>query len=150
MYTTVPNEGSTYGAMPVFMVADDNDPDKVQSITAPSVSWNSSAGVTGTYRYYRYLEMFRSWHLLVSASTNINRSVWFTYDDDRRTPRALTLNILVRMRRNLFYRYLGLGPNTTPEGESSYTRLFAIASARVGWNLTSRPQCGRLRRGARR
>jgi hypothetical protein len=123
--------------MPVFMVAADDDPDRVKSITAPSVSWNSSAGVTGTYRYYRYLEMFRSWHLLVSASTNINRSVWFTYDDDRRTPRALTLNILVRMRRNLFYRYWGLGPNTTPEGESSYTRLFAIASARVGWNLTS-------------
>ena len=75
MYTTVPNEGSTYGAMPVFMVASDDDPDKVKSITAPSVSWNSSAGVTGTFRYYRYLEMFRSWHLLLSASTTINRSV---------------------------------------------------------------------------
>ena len=137
MYTTVPNEGSTYGAMPVFMVASDDDPDKVKSITAPSVSWNSSAGVTGTFRYYRYLEMFRSWHLLLSASTTINRSVWFTYDDDRRTPRALTLNILVRMRRNLFYRYWGLGPNTVPESESSYTRLFAVASARVGWNVTS-------------
>jgi len=142
MYTTVPNEGSTYGAMPVFMVADDDDPDKVKSITAPSVSWNSSAGVTGTYRYYRYFELFRSWHLLLSASTTINRSLWFTYDDARRTPRALTLNILVRVRRNLFYRYWGLGPNTTPEGESSYTRLFAIASARVGWNLTSNLNLG--------
>ena len=136
MYTTVPNEGSTYGAMPVFMVADDNDPDKVQSITAPSVSWNSSAGVTGTYRYYRYLELFRSWHLLLSASTTINRSVWFTYDDDRRTPGTLTLNILVRVRRNLFYRYSGR-PQHDARGESSYTRLFAIGSARVGWNLTS-------------
>ena len=47
MYTTVPNEGSTYGAMPVFMVPADDDPDRVKSITAPSLSWNSSAGVTG-------------------------------------------------------------------------------------------------------
>ena len=41
----------------------------------------------------------------------------------------------MRVRRNLFYRYFGLGPDTTPEGESSYTRLFAIASARFGWNV---------------
>ena len=33
--------------MPVFMVPADDDPDRVKSITAPSLSWNSSAGVTG-------------------------------------------------------------------------------------------------------
>jgi hypothetical protein len=137
MYTTVPNEGSTYGAMPVFMVPADDDPDRVKSITAPSLSWNSSAGVTATGRYYRYFEPLRSTHLLLSASTTVNRSLWFTYDDDRRTPRQLTVNALVRVRRNLFYRYFGLGPDTTTAGESSYTRLYAIASARVGWNLTS-------------
>jgi hypothetical protein len=137
MYTTVPNEGSTYGVMPVFMVSAADDPDRVKSITAPSLSWNSSAGVTATGRYYRYLEPLRSYHLLLSASTNINRSLWFTYDDDRRTPHALTFNVLARVRRNLFYRYFGLGPDTTAAGESSYTRLFAIASARVGWNVTS-------------
>jgi hypothetical protein len=130
MYTTVPNEGSTYGVMPVFMVPADDDPDRVKSITAPSLSWNSSAGVTATGRYYRYFEPLRSTHLLLSASTNINRSLWYTYDDDRRTPGQLTVNILVRVRRNLFYRYFGLGPDTTAAGESSYTRLYAIASAR--------------------
>lgn len=137
MYTTVPNEGSTYGAMPVFMVPADDDPDRVKSITAPSLSWNSSAGVTATGRYYRFFEPLRSTHLLLSASTTINRSLWFTYDDDRRTPHQLTLNILVRVRRNLFYRYFGLGPDTLASGESSYTRLYSIASARVGWNITS-------------
>jgi hypothetical protein len=136
MYTTVPNEGSTFGVMPVFMVPADDDPDRVKSITAPSLSWNSSAGVTATGRYYRFFEPLRSTHLLLSASTTINRSLWFTYDDDRRTPGELTLNVLVRVRRNLFYRYFGLGPDTTAAGESSYTRLYSIASARVGWNVT--------------
>jgi hypothetical protein len=133
MYTTVPNEGSTYGAMPVFMRGDD---DRVCSITAPSVSWNSSVHITGTYRYYRYLALLQSWHLILSASTVINRSIWFQYDDDRRTPGAITKNIMVRVRRNLFYRYFGLGPDTTEEGESSYTRLYATANARIGWNWT--------------
>jgi hypothetical protein len=141
LYTTVPNEGSTYGAMPVFLRLDENS-EWVRSITAPSASWNSSAGVTVTYRYYRFLGLLHSWHLLLSASTTINRSVWFTYDDDRRTPGKLTKNVLVRVRRNLFYRYFGLGPDTTPEGESSYTRLYAIASARGGWNATSRLNLG--------
>lgn len=134
LYTTVPNEGSTYGFMPVFLRVDDTS-GWVRSIWAPSGSWNSSAGVTGTFRYYRFLELFRSWHLLVSASTKINRSIWFTYDDDRRTRGKMTMNVLVRVRRNLFYRYFGLGPDTTADGESSYTRLFAIGSTRVGWNL---------------
>ena len=64
----------------------DDGEERVKSITAPSVSWNRSAGVTGTYRYYRYLELFVSWHLILSASTTINRSIWFQYDDNRRTP----------------------------------------------------------------
>ncbi len=137
MYTTVPNEGSTYGFMPVFLRSDDDDKDRVRAITAPSLSWNSSAHLTGTYRYYHYLDLLQSWHVLVSASTVINRSIWFQYDDDRRTPGHITLNILARVRRNLFYRYFGLGPDTTAEGESSYTRLHAIATTRVGWNVTS-------------
>ena len=57
-------------------------------------------------------------------------------------PGTITMNVLVRVRRNLFYRYFGLGPDTTADGESSYTRLFAIGSTRIGWNFTSRPQPG--------
>jgi len=133
MYTTAPNEGSTYGFMPVFMRADE---DRVSSITAPILSWNSSVHITGTYRYYRFPGPLQAWHLILSASTVINKSLWFQYDDNRRTPGAFTKNLMLRVRRNLFYRYFGLGPDTTEQGESSYTRLFATANARVGWNWT--------------
>ena len=134
MYTTVPNEGSTYGAMPVWMRSM-NGEEKIHSILAPSLSWNKSAGVTGSFRYYRYFHELGTWFLVASASTEINRSLWFQYDDDRRDVGATTKNLLVRVRRNLFYRYFGLGPDTTPEGESSHTRLFGIISARYGWNV---------------
>jgi outer membrane protein assembly factor BamA len=133
MYTTVPNEGSTYGFMPVFMRADE---DVVSSIIAPSVSYNSSAKYTATFRYYRYLSLLDSWRFIVSASTVINRSIWLEWDDDRRRPHTFTKNLVFRVRRNLFYRFFGLGPETTAEDESSYTRLYATASARVGWNFT--------------
>jgi hypothetical protein len=133
MYTTVPNEGSTYGFMPVFLRADE---DWVSSIIAPSVSYNSSAHYTGTFRYYRYLSLLDSWRFIVAASTVINRSIWFEWDDDRRTPWTFTKNIMVRARRNLFYRFFGFGPETTAEDESSYTRVYATANARIGFNLT--------------
>jgi hypothetical protein len=135
MFTTNPNEGNTYGAMPVF-VGVDGEEGRIRSITAPSLSWNRSAGVTGTFRFYRYRQLFVSWFLIVSASTQINRSLWFQYDDNRRERGVQTKNVLVRARRNLFYRFFGFGPDTPPENESSYTRLFAIASLRWGWNLT--------------
>src|SRR5262249_34683542 len=48
MYTTVPNEGSTYGIMPVFLSAAETG--DVKSILAPSLSWNSAAGVNTTFR----------------------------------------------------------------------------------------------------
>jgi len=134
MYTTVPNEGSTYGAMPVWMHTPDGQ-EKIDSIYAPSLSWNKYAGVTGTFRYYRYFHELGTWFFVASGSTEINRSLWFQYDDDRRDVGTTTKNFLVRVRRNLFYRYFGLGPDTTPEGETSHTRLFGVASARYGWNV---------------
>jgi len=116
------------------MVTSDGQ-DKIESIYAPSLSWNKYAGVTGTFRYYRYFHELGTWFFVASGSTEINRSLWFQYDDDRRDVGTTTKNFLVRVRRNLFYRYFGLGPDTTPEGETSHTRLFGVASARYGWNV---------------
>src|SRR5262249_32320321 len=93
MYTTNPNEGSTYGLMPVILGVGENG--RIANITAPSVSWNSSAGVTATIRYYKFLEELRAWRAVGSISTRVNRTLWFQYDDDRRTPGLLTQNVFV-------------------------------------------------------
>lgn len=135
MYTTVPNEGNTFGFMPVFLRTAGEEAG-IQAITAPSLSWNRSAGITGTYRYFRYLNPVRAWRFLISGSTNINRSIWFQYDDDRRDEGTSTVNVLVRVRRNLFYRYFGLGPDSSRDAESSHTRLASVVVGRWGRNLT--------------
>jgi hypothetical protein len=135
MYTTVPNEGPTYGVMPVFMGMAANE-NRIAWITAPSMSWNTFAGVTITARYFRYYGPLESWRLVGSVSSNINRSVWFQYDDDRRDVGHNTKNVLVRVRRSLFYRFFGLGPNTLKAGESSYTRVTGFGDVRWAWNIT--------------
>jgi hypothetical protein len=134
MYTTVPNEGSTWGVLPVFLFMGDEQ--RIKAILAPSLSWNQFAGFTATFRYFRYFGTAGAWRFVVSASTDINRAIWYQYDDDRRDPSADTKNVLIRVRRNLFFRYFGQGPFTPESGESSYTRVSGFGIARWGWNFT--------------
>src|SRR4051812_1241560 len=133
MYTTVPNEGSTYGAMPVFLGT--TPAQEIRWILAPSVSWNRAAGVNGTFRYYRYPRREESWSVIAAASTHINRSLWLQYDHFPPELWHLSVELTGRARRNLFYRFFGLGPESLKEAESSYTRTTLLVAARVGLNL---------------
>jgi hypothetical protein len=142
MYTTVPTEGSTYGVMPVIL--DVNAAGAVQAIGAPSVSWNSAAGVTGTLRFYYYPSRVRALSVIAAASTHVNRTLWITYSDLPIAAGRATLEVDALARRNIFYRFFGLGPDSLASDQTSYTRTTASLTARWGWNLP-----GHLNLGAR-
>lgn len=140
MYTTSPNEGSTYGIMPVFLSQDDNG--AVRNIYAPSVSWNSAAGVNCTFRYYLFSSPVRALSLIAAASTHINRTLWLTYSDLPTETGDITFELVEMVRRNLFYRFFGFGPDSPYSGQSSYTRTTLLATARLGLNLPSQFNLG--------
>jgi hypothetical protein len=133
MYTTVPTEGSTYGLMPVLLGV--NGAGIVRVIGAPSVSWNSAAGVTGTLRFYYYPRVTRSLSVIAAASTRVNRTIWVTYLDLPVEPGRFTLEVDALIRRNIFYRFFGLGPDSLESNQSSYTRTVSGATVRGGWNF---------------
>jgi hypothetical protein len=133
LYATSPSEGSTFGVLPVFLRVDPAG--RTRSITAPSVSWNSAAGINGTFRYYSLGETARYWMFILSASTHVNRSFRFEYRDVPGTPGRPTLEIQALARRNIFYRFFGFGPDTRHQDESSYTRVLALLSVRGGVNV---------------
>jgi hypothetical protein len=133
LYSTVPNEGSTFGAMPVFLGVDNTG--TVKGIAAPSVSWNRAAGVNGTVRLYYFPNAVRSLSLIAAASTHVNRTLWITYTDLPIEPGRGTLEIEGMVRRNIFFRFYGFGPESDEANQSSYTRTTATATARWGWNL---------------
>ena len=133
MYTTNPNEGSTYGIMPVFLNMDDEG--AVRTIWAPSVSWNKAAGVNTTFRYYTYPSPVRMLSFVAAASTHINRTLWLTYNDLPLEEGEPTFELVEMVRRNLFFRFFGIGPDTPFAGQSSYTRTTLNAAGRVGINL---------------
>jgi hypothetical protein len=133
MYSTVPNEGSTYGLMPVWMGVSSTE--DVRWILAPSASWNKAAGVNVTFRYYRFPRAGRSWSVIAAASTRVNRTLWGEYTDLPTERWRPTVELIGQIRRNIFYRYFGLGPDSLEAGESSYTRLTENLSGRLGVNL---------------
>ena len=136
IYATEPNEGATIGVMPVFLrVCDANE--RTEWILAPSASWNDAIHATGTVRYFGYPGETESLTVVGSASTRINSNLLVRWFDLPRDQGALTRALELRWERSVFYRFFGIGPDTPPSAETSYTRIRAHFNGRMGVNLGS-------------
>jgi hypothetical protein len=134
VYSTLPNEGNTFGVMPVFLrVCDESE--RTESIIAPSLTWNEVIRGTGTFRWYHYPADDQALTVIATISTRINSGLFIQWRDLPLAPGAFTTEIDLRWQRSAFYRFFGLGPDTLAEAETSYTRVRAHGSARSGLNL---------------
>ena len=80
IYATLPNEGGTFGFMPVFLrICDANQ--RTESIIAPSVTWNDVIHLTGTLRWFHYPSDDQTLTFIASASTRINSNVLLQWRD---------------------------------------------------------------------
>jgi hypothetical protein len=134
IWATLPNEGETWGFMPVFLRVCPED-ERTESIIAPSLSWNSVIHTTGTFRWFHYPTGDTTVIVVGSVSTQTNRNGLLAWQHLPGAVGAVTEEVTLRLQRDVFYRFFGLGPNTAVEAESSYTRVRALASARVGLNV---------------
>jgi len=134
VYATEPNEGSTYGAMPIFLRVC-NATGRTESITAPSFTFNAIIDATATVRYYGYPSDTQSLTVIASLSTRINSNVLLRLADLPREAGLFTRDIELRWERSVFYRFFGFGPDTDASEETGYTRLRAHANLRGGLNL---------------
>jgi hypothetical protein len=134
VWATDPNEGNTYGAMPILMgvCPDDNG---TALIVAPSVTWNALIHYTGTLRVYWYPTRESSLSVVASYSTQTNRNLYLVW---RRVPQAagvFTDEAVGRVQRTIFARFFGLGPMSAASAESSFTRNRMLLEWRRGLNL---------------
>jgi hypothetical protein len=134
VYSTLPNEGDTWGVLPVFLRVCPED-QRTESIIAPSVTWNSVIRYTGTFRWYHYPSDDTTLTIIASASTHINYNTLLVWQKLPTAPGVWTDEAMLRVERSVFFRFFGLGPDTPTAAESSYTGLRTIASARRGFNL---------------
>src|SRR2546428_9231657 len=89
VYATLPNEGDTFGVMPVFLrICDENA--RTESIIAPSITWNDVIHLTGTFRLFHYPSDEQTLTFIASASSRINSGVLLQWRDLPPPPRPLT------------------------------------------------------------
>lgn len=134
MYATNPNEGATYGVLPVILRVCPDDK-RTEAIFAPSLTWNSVIRYTGTFRWYRYPNPDSTFTAIASASTRTNYELLLRWLRLPTAPGADTDELWVRIRRNVFERFFGFGPDAPAAAESSWTSRKFIVSARRGWNV---------------
>jgi hypothetical protein len=134
VYATLPNEGSTWGFMPVYLFVD-KETERTQAIMAPDVTWNQVIGTTGTFRYFAYPSDITGWTVVLSGSTRTNWGGKLEYEHSPVLVGEWTDHVLFRFGRNIFYRFFGIGPDTPEDAQSSHTRLMEDLTYRRGMNL---------------
>lgn len=135
IYATQPNEGSTFGVMPVVLDVDKKT-ERTESIWAPSYTWNAVIKNTGTFRWYHYPNDNESLTITGGASSHVNYGGLFIWDNRPRDAGKFTDTVFWRWGRNVFYRFYGIGPDTHAGAESSHTRIKSDSWYRKGFNLT--------------
>lgn len=136
IYATLPNEGSTFGFMPVFLRVCEAT-GRTESILAPSVSYNDTIHWTGTIRSFNYPSDTETFIAVLSLSTRINSGLLLHWDNLPKQDGTFTRELELRWERSVFYRFFGLGADTPEEAETSYTRLRGHLNTRFGLNLGS-------------
>lgn len=134
VWGTDPNEGNTWGAMPVFIHVCPAD-QRTHWILAPSLTWNSIIHYSGTVRFYDYPDPDTTLSVVASVSTRINYNLLVIWQRVPTAQGAWTDEATVRVQRTAFDRFYGLGPDAPAGAESSYTGARALATVRRGMNL---------------
>jgi hypothetical protein len=136
IYATLPNEGNTFGVLPVFLVVE-SEGQRTRSIYAPSISWNEVIGVSGTMRLFHYPDRERALLIRASISQRVNGSAWFAWTNRPLAPGKWTDDVFARIEKSVFFRFFGIGPDTPEGAETSHTRLRGLVDLRRGLNLGS-------------
>lgn len=134
IYATLPNEGSTFGLMPVVIRIDDKS-ERTLDIFAPSFTYNQIIGLTGNFRWYFFPTPDKALTLTATKSQRTNQSVLLQWQDYAVDTWSWNNFLQLHAQRNIFFRYFGIGPNTQDSDETSYTRTQASAMLSRSINL---------------
>ncbi|MFN7954158.1 MAG: BamA/TamA family outer membrane protein [bacterium] len=127
--STDPNAGVTYGLILAFLETRDS---RTRSITAPSVSYSDIFGVTGTFRHFFYPQGDEKITTYASYGTGSEQVYYLDYKNPNVLNRTYSLEGQAGYRRLITQRFFGLGPESTADDETAYTREEMGGSAGVG------------------
>ena len=133
--SSVPNEGPSYGVMPVLMF---HEGETTTGIFAPAIDYNDALGVSGALRYFGYPRGGRrTFALKAGQSTEGQSDHYAWYEDHGVLAGKLDFRVETAYMNDRVRRFYGFGADSAEEDETNYTQGELAFTGWVGYNITS-------------
>jgi outer membrane protein assembly factor BamA len=127
---TDPNEGNTYGFLPVILLLDRTG--RIEHIIANDVRWNRITGVFPAFRLFGYPTLDQRYFVTVRKSTKIDEDYIGEYEHANLWDGRANLLTHLTYFRDSRVRFYGFGNETEDEDETNYTQERFAFRLRVG------------------
>src|SRR5713101_7882222 len=130
IFTTAPNEGTTYGALLAIV---EEQGGALRSLLVPQAMWNPLLGLRAAGYYQRLLTPNESYTLFASQSTRNQAHYEVTYTNPALAQRRYFFDGKLDYINDRTARFFGLGADSRKQDETNYTLRDIGGSATLGW-----------------
>ena len=116
---TDPNEGNTYGFLPVVLFLDDQK--IIKYILAPDLRYNKITGVHPTFRLFGYPSIYQKWSIVLGKSQKLDQDYELRYEDNSFWQGRARLFADAEFEDDSTERFFGFGNGSPEKAESNYT-----------------------------
>jgi hypothetical protein len=131
---TDPNQGTTFGILPVFLFSDDHH--EIRQILAPDIAINTILGASGNFRYLAYPSSNTQYYFMAGGSQNIARRVDLFYSTGRDRDKWWSFEGRLFFEKDPTERFYGLGNDSSHGNETNYTTQQLYFRGTLGINFT--------------
>jgi outer membrane protein assembly factor BamA len=117
---TDPNEGNTYGFLPVLLLLDRNG--RLENIIADDIRYNKITGWFPAFRLFGYPTVDQRYYITLRKSEKIDEDFIGEYERDGMLDGAMDVLVNLTYFRDSRMRFFGFGNETKESGESNYTQ----------------------------
>ena len=128
---TDPNEGNTYGFLPVLLLLDRNG--RLEHIIADDVRYNRITGWFPAFRLFGYPTVYQRYYVTIRKSEKIDEDFIGEYERDGVLDGAMDVLVNFTFFRDSRLRFFGFGNATSDEGETNYTQRKAAGRLRIAY-----------------
>lgn len=128
---TDPNEGNTYGFLPVLLLIDRNG--RLENIIADDVRYNKITGVFPAFRLFGYPTVDQRYYVTLRKSEKIDQDYIGEYERDGMLDGAMDVLLNVTYFRDSRLRFFGFGNDTDDEAETNYTQHKFATRLRIAY-----------------
>lgn len=141
IFSTMPDEGQTYGLMPTFLVTSPGGK-TMKNIISPMVGYNTIIKTMGGATVLFYPSRNSSLSLYAGAAQEFYQEYEVIFNNEKALDGKFFFNATSRFYNDPYGRFFGLGPTSTKTAKAYYTATTFAAQVTVGYDFSPRFRLG--------